>query len=100
LMIVHSAVWRKKNFTHHLQTLFNTCGAITNQNDQALFFSNLEGGIAEIVQYNNDNNQYTPMSISKVSIHYYCFRCSMLRGAWWCRFLMFPSVLLLLLLFS
>jgi len=49
-----------------VESIFSTCSPIETDNDVALFFSNLEGGIAEIVQYNNDNNKYTPMNINKL----------------------------------
>ena len=48
------------------QKIFNGCSPIVTDEDVANFFSNLEGGIAEVVQYNNDNNNYTPMNINKM----------------------------------
>lgn len=41
-----------------LQGMFNLCSPIKTDDDVALFFENLEGIIAQIVQYNNDNSEF------------------------------------------
>jgi len=38
-----------------LQAMFNTCNAIVSDFDVATFMESLSGGVAEVVQYNNDN---------------------------------------------
>lgn len=50
-----------------LQKLFNLCTPIETDDDIALFFENMEGTVAQIVQYNNDNNNYNHgMNINKM----------------------------------
>jgi len=46
-----------------LQTLFSTCDPIVTDDDVSTFMSSLSDGICEIVQYNNDNNQYLPFNV-------------------------------------
>ncbi|GAM28530.1 hypothetical protein SAMD00019534_117060 [Acytostelium subglobosum LB1] len=55
-----------------VEKLFNTCDEIHSDDDVATFFENLADSVAEIVQYNNDNNRYTMFNISKM--------CSMLEA--------------------
>eukprot|EP01027_Heterolobosea_sp_BB2_P006585 GEZU01009929.1.p2 GENE.GEZU01009929.1~~GEZU01009929.1.p2 ORF type:complete len:251 (+),score=87.69 GEZU01009929.1:378-1130(+) len=49
-----------------VEQIFQTCSPIVSDDDVALFFDNIQGGIDEIIQYNNDNNQYTPMNAVKM----------------------------------
>eukprot|EP01133_Synstelium_polycarpum_P013883 gene13883-16377_t len=45
-----------------VEKLFSTCDPIVSDLDVATFMESLSGGIAEIVQYDNDNNKYTPFN--------------------------------------
>jgi hypothetical protein len=49
-----------------LQKMFVTCDPIVSDDDVATFTSSLTDGICEIVQYNNDNNNYLPFNIPKM----------------------------------
>eukprot|EP00026_Physarum_polycephalum_P007814 Phypoly_transcript_07882.p1 GENE.Phypoly_transcript_07882~~Phypoly_transcript_07882.p1 ORF type:complete len:357 (+),score=62.90 Phypoly_transcript_07882:459-1529(+) len=49
-----------------LEKTFNTCTPIVTDNDKATFMSSLTDGVCEIVQYNQDNNNYTPFNIEKM----------------------------------
>jgi hypothetical protein len=49
-----------------LQQMFTTCDPITSDDDVATFMSSLTDGICDIVQYNNDNNNYIPFNIEKL----------------------------------
>jgi hypothetical protein len=56
--------------TQQLEKIFSTCTPIVSQDDIITFMSSLTDGVCEIVQYNQDNNAYTPFNLDKM--------CSML----------------------
>ncbi|KAF2074097.1 hypothetical protein CYY_004582 [Polysphondylium violaceum] len=47
-----------------VQSIFNACDPIVTDLDVATFMESLSGGVAETVQYNNDNNKYTMSNIT------------------------------------
>jgi len=49
-----------------LEQTFNACSPIVTADDQATFMSSLTDGVCEIVQYNQDNNKYTPFNVDKM----------------------------------
>jgi len=53
-----------QNDRDSVQTLFNACDPIVSDLDIATFMESLSGGVAETVQYNNDNNKYTMSNIT------------------------------------
>lgn len=65
---LHSAYTQVNNILNNdkkkLEQLFSACSPINTDLDTANFLSNLEDGIANIVQYNEDNTNYTPMNIN------------------------------------
>jgi len=49
-----------------IERIFSACQPIQSTLDATTFMSSLTDGICEIVQYNMDNNDYTPMNVDKM----------------------------------
>eukprot|EP01104_Vermistella_antarctica_P013245 TRINITY_DN3980_c0_g2_i1.p1 TRINITY_DN3980_c0_g2~~TRINITY_DN3980_c0_g2_i1.p1 ORF type:complete len:497 (-),score=109.39 TRINITY_DN3980_c0_g2_i1:49-1539(-) len=49
-----------------VESIFSACSPIESDLDVTNFLSSLEDGIAGVVQYNNDNNDYQPMNITSM----------------------------------
>ncbi|EGG23012.1 Putative serine protease [Cavenderia fasciculata] len=50
--------------TSQVESLFNTCDPISSELDIATFMESLTSAVSEIVQYNNDNNNYSFANIT------------------------------------